>query len=223
MTFKLFSEAIIKWVAGIVLVGGLLFLPAGTVFYWNAWLLMGFLFVPMLFFGIFMMIKNPDLLKKRLNTNEKLREQKEVIIGSGLIFFIGFLIAGLNFRFQWLMIPKGVLIVSVIIFLLGYLLYGKVLLENRYLSRVIEVSENQKVIDTGLYGVIRHPMYLATILLFLSMPLILGSIHSFFVFLLYPLLLIKRIKSEEAFLEKHLEGYSEYKKKVKYRLIPLIW
>jgi protein-S-isoprenylcysteine O-methyltransferase Ste14 len=184
---------------------------------------MALLFIPMFIAGIVMMIKSPELLKKRLNAREKENEQKQVLLFSGLMFLAGFIIAGLNFRYNWIEIPNFIVIVSSCIFVLSYILYAEVLRENAYLSRTIEVQENQKVVDTGLYGIVRHPMYSATLLLFLSMPLVLGSIYSFLIFLAYPLIIAKRIKEEEKFLEKELEGYREYKQKVKYRLIPFIW
>ena len=223
MTKELFFQAILKFIAGTVLLGVLIFLPAGTFYYWNAWLLMGILFVPMFFAGIVMMFRNPGLLKKRLNAKEKEAEQGLVIKLSGFMFVLGFVIAGLNFRFQWIILPKWVSLAAAVVFLLSYLLYAEVLRENTYLSRTIEVQENQKVIDTGLYGIVRHPMYSVTILLFLSMPLVLGSLISFAVFLVYPAILSKRIRNEEEVLEKELTGYTEYKKKVKYKVIPFIW
>ena len=223
MNIKLFFQAIIKFTLGVGIVGLLLFIPANTLNYWNAWLFMGLLFIPMFIAGVVMMIKSPDLLKKRLNAKEKENEQKLVILFSGLMFLIGFIIAGLNYRYSWVIISNHVVIISSVIFILAYILYAEVLRENAYLSRTIEVQENQKVIDTGLYGIVRHPMYGATILLFLSMPLILGSAISFIIFLAYPLIIAKRIKNEEEVLEKNLEGYSEYKKKIKYKMIPFIW
>ena len=223
MTTKLFIQAIIKFLTGFIFIGLLIFLPAGTFSFFNGWLFMVILFVPMFLAGIVMMFKNPALLKSRLNAKEKQREQNVVIKLSGIMFLIGFIVAGLNFRFNWFTLPKGVVIGGTIVFLIAYILYAEVLRENTYLSRTIEVQENQKVIDTGLYGIVRHPMYSATLLLFLSMPLVLGSIYSFLIFLAYPLIIAKRIKEEEEFLEKELEGYKEYKQKVKYRLIPFIW
>lgn len=223
MTIKLFIQAIIKFLFGFVLIGLLIFLPAGTLSFFNGWLFMGILFVPMFLAGIVMMFKNPDLLKSRLDAKEKQREQSTVIKLSGLMFLAGFIVAGLDFRFGWLTLPKGVVIVAAIVFLVAYILYAEVLRENTYLSRTIEVQENQKVIDTGLYGIVRHPMYSVTLLLFLSMPLVLGSIYSFLIFLSYPFIIAKRIKGEEEFLEKELDGYREYKQKVRYRLIPFIW
>ena len=223
MTPKLFFQAIAKFLLGILLVGLLIFLPAGTFGFFNGWLLMGILFVTMFFAGIVMMFKNPELLKKRLNAKEKEKEQSLVIKLSGLTFLAGFTVAGLGFRFGWYTLPMGVVIVGTVIFLAAYLLYAEVLRENTYLSRTIEVQENQRVIDSGLYGVVRHPMYSATVLLFLSIPLVLGSVYSFVIFLTYPLIIAKRIKHEEAFLEQELDGYREYKEKVKYRLIPFIW
>ena len=223
MTIKLFIQAITKFLFGFVLIGLMIFLPAGTLSFFNGWLFMGILFVPMFIAGIVMMFKNPDLLKSRLDAKEKQREQSIVIKLSGLMFLAGFIVAGLDFRFGWLTLPKGVVIGAAIVFLAAYILYAEVLRENTYLSRTIEVQENQKVIDTGLYGIVRHPMYGVTLLLFLSMPLVLGSIYSFLIFLSYPFIIAKRIKGEEEFLEKELDGYREYKQKVRYRLIPFIW
>lgn len=223
MTKELFYQAVLKFVLGVVVIGILLFLPAGTFDYWNAWLFMGILFIPMVFTGIVLMIKNPKLLEKRLKTKEQEPEQSLVIKLSGLMFAMGFVIAGLNFRFQWIILPNWALWASAIIFLLSYLLYAEVLRENTYLSRTVEVQDGQKVIDTGLYGIVRHPMYSVTIFLFLSMPLVLGSVISFAIFLTYPVIIAKRIGNEEAVLEKGLEGYAEYKKKVKYKVIPFVW
>ena len=223
MNKKLFFEAIIKITLGILLMILLIFAPANTFAYWNGWLLIGLLFVPMFVAGIVMMIKTPELLKKRLNMKEKQKEQKLVIFLSSLMFVSGFVIAGLNFRYNWIMIPNFVVIIASILFVFSYLMYAEVLRENQYLSRTIEVQENQKVVDTGLYGIVRHPMYAATIILFLSMPLILGSIISFIIFLLYPIIIVKRIKNEEEVLEKGLDGYAEYKNKVKYKIIPFVW
>ena len=223
MNLKLFFQAIVKFILGVLIIGLLLFIPANTINYWNGWIFMGLLFIPMFIAGIVMMIKSPDLLRKRLNAKEKENEQKQVILFSGLMFLSGFIIAGLNYRYNWVTIPTSVVIISSVIFILAYILYAEVLRENAYLSRTIEVQENQKVIDTGLYGIVRHPMYGATILLFLSMPLVLGSIISFAIFLIYPFIIAKRIKNEEEVLERELVGYSEYKKKVKYKVIPFIW
>ena len=223
MNLKLFLNAIIKFVCGVLLIGALLFIPANSFEYWNAWLFMGLLFIPMFIVGIVLMIKNPELLSKRLNAKEKENEQKWVLLFSGLMFLSGFIIAGLNYRYRWIEMPNIVIIISTVLFIIAYILYGEVLRENTYLSRTIEVQENQKVIDTGLYGIVRHPMYAATLLLFLTMPLILGSIISSIIFLVYPIIINKRIKNEEQVLEKDLEGYSEYKKKVKYKVIPFIW
>ena len=223
MNIKLFIQAIVKMLAGVISVGVLLFVPAQTFEYWNAWFFMGLIFVPMFIAEIVLIIKSPDLLKKRLNMKEKEKEQKKVILLSAIMFIIGFISAGLSYRFNFGMIPKSLTIISSIIFILAYILYAEVIRENPYLSRVIEVQENQKVIDTGLYRLVRHPMYLATILLFLSIPLILGSLVSFIIFLAYPFIIAKRIKNEERFLEEKLDGYTEYKKKVKYKVIPLVW
>ena len=223
MNIKLFFEAITKFLLGFVLVCLLIFIPAGTIKYFNGWLFICLLFIPMFIAGIVMMIKSPELLKKRLNAKETEMEQKQVVKLSGLMFILGFVIAGLNYKYSWIILPNMVIIIGSIIFVLSYILYAEVLRENVYLSRTIEVQKEQKVIDTGLYGIIRHPMYAATILLFLSMPLILGSIISFIIFLVYPYIITKRIKNEEEVLEKDLKGYKEYKKKVKYKLIPFIW
>lgn len=223
MNIKLFIEAIVKFIFGVIIIGILIFLPANTINYWNGWLFMGLLFIPMFIAGIVMMIKSPELLKKRLNAKEKESKQKEVIAFSGLMFLVGFICAGLNYRYSWIKLPNLVVIISSVIFVLAYILYAEVLRENTYLSRIIEVQENQKVIDTGLYGIVRHPMYAVTVLLFLSMPLVLGSLISFVIFLVYPFIIAKRIKNEEEVLEKELKGYIEYKKKVKYKMIPFIW
>ena len=223
MSIKLFFSAILKFLFGVLLVGVLIFLPAGTFNYFNGWLLMGLLFIPMFLAGIVMMLKNPDLLKRRLNAKEKLKSQDLVIKLSGVMFILGFVLAGLGVRFNFYKLPFFVSIIGAVLFLIAYILYAEVLRENSYLSRTIKVEEGQKVVDTGLYGVVRHPMYSITLLLFLSMPLILGSIYSFIIFLAYPFIIAKRIIGEERFLEKELNGYIEYKKKVKYRLIPFIW
>lgn len=223
MDIKLFFKAILRCLAGLLLIGLALFVPANSISYWNAWLLIGLLFVPMIIVAVVLMIKNPELLRKRLNTNEKEKEQKQVVLVSSLMFLVGFIIAGLNYRYNWIVMPNIVVIVSSILFLVAYILYAEVLRENVYLSRTVEVQENQKVIDTGLYSIVRHPMYTITILLFLTMPLILGSLISFIIFLVYPILIAKRIKNEEEVLEKDLNGYKEYKNKVKYKLIPFVW
>lgn len=223
MSASLFFQAIGKFFAGVVLVGGLLFLPAGTVNFWQGWLLMGVLFVPMVFVGSILMIKNPALLRKRLDAKEKQKEQGLVVKLSGLMFLLGFVAAGLEVRFGWYRFPVWVSVAGAGVFLAAYLLYAEVLRENTYLSRTIEVQEGQKVIDRGLYGVVRHPMYSATVVLFLAMPLVLGSVVALVIFLVYPVLIAGRIRSEEAFLEEHLEGYAAYKQKVKYRLVPFVW
>ena len=220
---KLFAEAIAKFILGVVLVGVLIFLPAGTLHYWGGWLLMGILFVPMFAAGLVMLAKNPDLLRSRLDAKEKQKDQQLVVKLSGLMFLAGFVVAGLGIRFGWYILPRWVSLCAAAAFLLAYVLYAEVLRENTYLSRTIEVQQGQKVIDTGLYGVVRHPMYSATLLLFLAMPLVLGSVYAFVIFLAYPLIIAARIRGEEAFLEQELEGYAAYKQKVKYRLVPLIW
>ena len=220
---KLFAEAIAKFILGVVLVGVLIFLPAGTLHYWGGWLLMGILFVPMFAAGLVMLAKNPDLLRSRLDAKEKQKEQQLVVKLSGLMFLAGFVVAGLGVRFGWYILPRWVSLCAAAAFLLAYVLYAEVLRENTYLSRTIEVQQGQKVIDTGLYGMVRHPMYSATLLLFLSMPLVLGSVYAFVIFLAYPFIIAARIRGEEAFLEQELDGYAAYKQKVKYRLVPLIW
>ena len=223
MDKRLFIQAMTKFLGGVVLVGLLLFLSAGSLRYWQAWLLIGILFVSMLMAGLVMMGRNPDLLRKRLDAREKESEQKTVVALSGLLFIASFAVAGLNWRFQWWVLPNWTVWVAAGLFLLSYLLYAEVLRENTYLSRTIEVQENQKVIDTGLYGIVRHPMYMASTVLFLAMPLVLASPISFFIMLGYLPVIAKRIRNEEKVLEEGLEGYSEYKKKVKYRILPLIW
>lgn len=223
MNAKLFFQAIVKFFAGVILLALLVFLPAGTVSYFNGWLFMGILFIPMFIAGIVMMLKNPSLLKSRLDAKEKEKDQSLVVKLSGLMFLSGFIVAGLDFRFGWSNLPKAAVFAATALFLVAYALYAEVLRENTYLSRTIEVQEGQRVIDTGLYGIVRHPMYSATLLLFMTMPLVLGSVYSFIIFLAYPFIIAKRIKGEEAFLEKELAGYKEYKNKVKYRLIPFIW
>lgn len=223
MSKKLFVQAIAKFFLGVILVGVLVFVPAGTLFYYNGWLFMAVLFVPMFGAGIVMMFKNPELLKKRLDAKEKRGEQALVVKLSSLMFLAGFIVAGLNFRFGWYMVPRGVSVGATAVFLIAYLLYAEVLRENTYLSRTIEVQEGQKVIDTGLYGIVRHPMYSVTLLLFLAMPLILGSVYAFIIFLAYPFIIAARIRNEEELLEEELVGYKEYKQKVKYRMIPFVW
>lgn len=223
MDVRLLIQAIVKFLLGLLIVTLLLFVSAGTFDYPKSWLFITILFVPMFITGIILWIRNPDLLAKRLNAKEKEEEQKHVIILSGLMFIAGFVIAGLDFRFSWSNIPGWLVVVAIVVFLLAYILYGEVLRENTHLSRTIGVEKGQKVIDTGLYAVIRHPMYLASILLFLSIPLILGSFYSFLVFLIYPALIVRRILNEEKVLEENLPGYVEYKEKVKYRLIKYIW
>ena len=223
MDSKLFMQAVTKFLAGLLLVGLLLFLPAGTFAFWQAWLLIFILFVPMFIAGLIMMKKSPDLLRKRLNAKEEQAEQKTVILLSGLMFLAAFIAAGLNFRFGWIILPGAVSFAAAIVFLLAYVLYAEVMRENAYLSRTVEVQENQKVIDTGLYGIVRHPMYMSTLLLFLAMPLVLGSIISFAIMLAYIPIISKRIRNEEQVLEEGLEGYKEYKQRVKYKVIPFVW
>ena len=223
MTLKLLISAILKFSLGVLLVGALIFLPAGTLAFAGGWLLMGILFIPMFIAGIIMMIKNPMLLASRLDAKEKEREQSTVVKLSGLMFILGFVLAGFDFRFAWIKLPFAVSITAAVVFMISYVIYAEVLRENTYLSRTIKVVEGQRVVSTGLYSVVRHPMYFATILLFMSMPLVLGSLVSFLVFLAYPFIIAARIKNEEEVLCRELEGYEEYKKQVKYRMIPFIW
>lgn len=223
MNTKLFFNAIIKYLLGVLIVGLLLFLPAGSFCYYNGWLFMGLLFIPMFIFGIILIIKNPKLLKRRLDAREKESDQKNVIKLSAIMFILGFIIAGLNYRFSFIILPQIVTYIASVLFIISYIMYAVVLKENEYLSRTIKVEKDQKVIDTGLYKIVRHPMYSITILLFLSIPLILGSIISFVIFLIYPFIINIRINNEEKVLEKELIGYKEYKKKVKYKLIPFVF
>lgn len=223
MDVKLFAQGMVKFVCGVVIIGALLFLPAGSFGYWQGWLLMGILFIPMFVAGLVMMKRSPDLLRKRLNAKEKQSEQKAVLLFSGLMFIAAFVVAGLNFRFGWLVLPNWTPILFAVVFLLAYALYAEVMRENAYLSRTVEVQENQKVVDTGLYGIVRHPMYMTTLLLFLSMPLVLGSVISFVIMLVYLPIIAKRMRNEEQVLAEGLPGYVEYMKKVKYRVIPFIW
>lgn len=223
MNLGLFISAISKMLMGVLLVGILIFLPAGTFCYPSGWLLMGILFLPMFLAGIVLMIKSPERLKKRLRSKEESKEQRVVIAGSAIMFAAGFILAGLGVRFQWYQLPFSVSVIFSVLFLIAYLLYAVVICQNPYLSRTVEVSDDQNVVDTGLYSVVRHPMYGVTLLLFLSMPLVLGSLYAFLVFLAYPVLIVKRIEHEEMLLKKELPGYEEYCKKVKYRLIPFVW
>ena len=223
MDTKLFFQALSKFLIGFIIICMLLFIPAGTLDYPNGWLFIALLFIPMFFAGIIMLFKSPDLLRRRLNAKEEEDEQKTVILVSGIIFLLAFILAGLNFRFGWFNLPSIVVIIASAIFLLAYIMYAEVLRENEYLSRTVEVSENQKVVDSGLYGIVRHPMYTSTIFLFLSMPLVLDSIFSFIVMLVYPIMIMFRIRNEERVLENELIGYEEYKEKVKYKLIPYLW
>lgn len=223
MDAKLFSQAIVKFLSGVLIVGLLLLLPAGTFGYWQGWLLMGILFIPMFIAGLIMMRKSPDLLRKRLDAKEQQSEQKAVIGFSALMFLAAFIVAGLNFRFGWIVLPAWVSWAAAAVFLLAYALYAEVLRENVWLSRTVEVQENQQVIDTGLYGVVRHPMYMSTLLLFLAMPLVLGSVLSFVITLAYIPIIAKRIRDEEKVLESGLAGYTAYKERVKYKVIPFVW
>jgi protein-S-isoprenylcysteine O-methyltransferase Ste14 len=223
MDTKLFFQALTKFLLGIILFGLLIFLPAGSLHYWQGWLMMGVLFVPMFVAGLILMVKNPELLRKRLSAKEEEKEQKAVVALSAVMFVAAFVVAGLNWRFQWLVLPDWAVWLAAALFLFGYILYAEVLRENTYLSRTVEVQEHQEVIDTGLYGIVRHPMYMSTTILFLVMPLVLASPISFLIMLLYIPLIAKRIRNEEVVLEQGLKGYSEYKQKVKYKVIPYIW
>ena len=223
MDRNLLCQALSKVIIGFLIVGLLIFLPAGTLDFWNGWLLISILFIPMFGAGLVMMFRNPDLLRKRLNVKEKESDQKKVIALSGMLFLAVFITAGLNFRWKWMHLPDSMVWAAAALFLLFYLLYAEVLRENAYLSRTVEVQEGQKVIDTGLYGLVRHPMYMVTLGLFLSMPIVLGSPFSFLIMLLYIPIICARIRNEEKVLTDGLEGYAEYKTRVKYRLIPYIW
>ena len=223
MDKALLAPALTKFFLGFVILGLLIFVPAGSLRYWQGWLLMGILFVPMLIAGFVMLFRNPELLRKRLSAKEEEKEQKTVVALSGVLFIVAFVVAGLNWRFRWLVLPDWAVWVAAALFLGSYLLYAEVLRENTYLSRTVEVQEGQKVIDTGLYGIVRHPMYMATNILFLMMPLVLASPISFLIMLLYLPLIAKRIRNEEAVLEEGLEGYREYKTRVRYKVLPFIW
>lgn len=223
MNIKLFFEALFKFLLGVLLIGLLIFIPANSLKFWNGWLFMSLLFIPMFCAGIIMMVKSPDLLKSRLEVKEKENKQKIVVLLSGVMFICGFIIAGLNYRYNWVKLPNYIVIIASIIFIVSYILYAEVLRENIFLSRTIKVQNNQKLIDTGLYKIVRHPMYFSTIFLFLSIPLILDSFISFIIFLVYPFIIAKRIKNEEQVLENKLKGYKEYKNKVRYKMIPFIW
>ena len=223
MTTRLLFQALTKFLVGLVIIGLLLFVPAGTFHFWQAWLFIALLFVPMFVAGIVLMVRNPGLLRKRLEAKEKQDEQKWVVALSGLMFVAMFVLAGLNRRFLWYMLPDWAVYAASALFLLGYVLYAEVLRENVWLSRTIEVQEHQKVVDTGLYGIVRHPMYAATLVLFLTMPLVLASPWSFVVMLFYILIIARRIRNEEEVLEQGLEGYREYKQRVRYKVIPFVW
>lgn len=220
---KLWFRATVKFAVGLLLVGGLLFAPAGSLFYINGWLFIGLLFTPMLMLGIFLLLKAPELLEKRLNAKEDEGTQRGVVAASGLLFVVGFLVAGLDFRFGWSRVPLWVVIVASFVLLASYALYAEVMRENRYLSRTVEVQEGQYVVDTGLYGIVRHPMYAATVWLFLAIPIVLGSWWALLCFLPYIAVIAVRIRNEEQVLEKGLAGYADYKKRVRYRLFPFIW
>ena len=223
MDKDLFGRAMVKFLSGVLLLGLLLFLPAGTLRWRQGWLLMGLLFIPMFAAGLVMMKRSPELLKKRLNAREEQGEQRRVILLSGVMFLAAFVVAGLNFRFRWIVLPDGVSWAFAGVFLLAYALYAEVLRENEWLSRTVEVQENQQVVDTGLYGGVRHPMYMSTLLLFLSMPLVLGSVLSFVIMLAYFPIIARRIRNEEQVLERGLAGYAEYRRKVRWRILPFVW
>ncbi len=223
MKTKLLFQALAKFAAGLLMIGLLLFVPAGTLDYPNGWRFCGLLFLPMLVLGVVLFLKAPELLEKRLASKESEPEQKAVIGLSLLMFVGGFVVSGLDFRFGWSHLPGWAVNAASAVLLVSYGLYAEVMRENTYLSRTVEVQEGQKVVDTGLYGIVRHPMYMVTTLLFLSIPLVLGSLPAFVIFLIYPVLLVKRIRNEEAVLEEGLPGYREYKEKVKYRMIPFVW
>ena len=223
MNGNLLTQALIKFLTGVLLIGLLIFLPAGSFSYWQGWLMMGVLLVPMFIAGIVMMVKSPDLLRKRLNAKEKESDQKTVVALSGLLFIISFVTAGLSWRLNWWILPDWAVWIAAVLFILSYILYAEVLRENEYLSRTIEVQQGQKVIDTGLYGIVRHPMYMATIIMFLSMPLVLGSPISFIIMLGYIPVIAKRVRNEEIVLSEGLDGYKEYMKRVMYKVIPFIW
>ncbi len=220
---KLLLSALVKLAVGFLLIALLLFIPAGTIRYFNAWLFIGLLFIPMTLLGCVLFFKAPSLLEKRLNNKETENTQKRVVAISGMMFLSTFIAAGLDYRFEITRVPFWLVILSSVLFLASYLIYAEVMRENAYLSRTVEVQKNQRVIDTGLYGVVRHPMYFATVLMFLSIPLILGSFLSLVFLLPYPFVIVARIKNEEEVLERELDGYSEYKKRVKYKLIPFVW
>lgn len=220
---KLLTNAIIKFISGLILMGAILFLPAGTIKYPHAWLFMALLFVPMLILGIILFVKSPELLSKRLKSKEKENAQVGVVIVSAVMFLGSFVLAGFDFRYGWSHIPVWGVVIAAVLQFAAYGMYAEVMRENAYLSRTVEIQENQKVVDTGLYGVVRHPMYTSTVLLYLAMPVVLGSWIAFVVMLFYPVIIVFRILNEEKVLEQGLEGYREYKQRVKYRLIPFIW
>jgi protein-S-isoprenylcysteine O-methyltransferase Ste14 len=220
---KLISMALSRFIPGIIIISALLFIPAGTIKFWNAWLFMGVLFIPMLFVIIYLIIRDPELLYKRMNTNESEKTQKKVVLLTSVVFLSAFIIAGFDYRFEWSTVPVLLEIFSALIVLIGYILFYMVMRQNSYASRVVEIQEKQKVIDTGLYGIVRHPMYFAAILMFMFMPLVLGSFYALIPLLTFPFQMSTRMKNEEEILEKGLEGYIRYKEKVKYKIIPLIW
>lgn len=220
---QLIGKALAKFIPGIIIISAILFISAGTIKFWNAWLFIGVLFIPMLFVMIYLVISDPELLYKRLRIQEKEKKQKKVVLLSSIVFLLGFILSGLDYRFHWSTVPLILVLLSAVIVLIGYILFFMVMRQNSYASRVIEIQENQKVIDTGLYALVRHPMYFASILMFLFMPLLLGSFYSLIPMLIYPFQINLRIKNEEEILEKGLDGYSEYKKKVRYKVIPFLW
>ncbi len=223
MRKELFAKALTKLLLGMVLLGAIIFVAAGTLHYCNGWLLMGALFIPMSIMGVVLLCKEPELLRKRLNSREKATEQRVVVAANGLLFILVFILSGLGWRFGWYLFPSWVVWIALVLFLGAYLMYAEVLRENSYLSRTVEVQQGQKVVDTGLYGIVRHPMYTSTIVLFITMPMILGSPIATALMLFYIPLIVKRIKHEEELLEQELQGYAEYKLKVRYRLIPYVW
>lgn len=220
---QLIIHATVKLIFGLGIIALLLFLPAGTWHYWNAWLLLALLFIPMICMGVVMLVSSPELLSKRLNNKEKEQTQKHIVALSGVMFITGFLLCGFDYQFGWSHMPVWVVITASLLFLIGYMLYAEVLRENAYLSRTVEVQDDQQLIDTGLYSVVRHPMYTATLLMFLSMPLILGSWWALLIFFIYPILIIKRIQNEEQVLREGLKGYNDYQQRVRWRLIPYVW
>jgi len=220
---QLISKVLARYISGIIIISAILFIPAGSIGFWNAWLFMGILFIPMLFVIVYLITRDPELLFKRMNTSEKEKTQKKVVLLTSIIFLSAFIIAGLDYRFQWSKVPLLVVVISSFIVLMGYIMFFMVMRQNSYASRVVEIQDRQKVIDTGLYGFVRHPMYSAAILIFMFMPLVLGSFYALIPLIIFPLQMSTRMKNEELILEKGLDGYIEYKKKVRYKIIPYLW